>query len=248
MRDELADAYAAFEEDHWWCKGRRRILRALLAKHLRLSPDDRLLEVGVGSGVNLYTIYPRGLDLVGLEPHGGNAAIARGRGDVPVFEGTVENLPSELEGRRFNAITLLDVLEHIEDDRAAVDKLRLMLPAEGRLILAVPAYGWLWGRQDVASQHFRRYTLGGLRRMLEESGFQVERGTYFNTLLFPIFAVVRLAARLLPAVKPDRGTDLDVKTGALSHLLERVLAAERHALGMVDLPFGVSVFVAARKV
>ncbi len=63
--------------------------------------------------------------------------------------------------------------------------------------MAVPAFMFLWGKQDEVSHHHRRYTARSMRRALPQAGFAVDRTSYFNTLLFPPIAAVRVARRLL---------------------------------------------------
>ena len=66
---------------------------------------------------------------------------------------------------------LFDVLEHIPDDAGSLGGVhRLLAPGGGRLYLTVPAYPWLWSPEDELSGHCRRYTLAGLRRVVERAG------------------------------------------------------------------------------
>ena len=95
-------------------------------------------------------------------------------------------------------MTALDVLEHIEDDRGALAEIRRVLRPGGTLLATVPAYRWMWGPQDEISHHYRRYVRDELSEKIEASGLRLRRATYFNTLLLPAVAAVRLAHRLRP--------------------------------------------------
>lgn len=249
MKQEYAGQYADLERGHWWFQGRRRILRRLLRREADWSAPRKVLEVGVGPGVNLYSLYPDGAELMGVEPEPENARIADGLGGIPVHEGTVEKLPDAAAATTFDIITMFDVLEHIEDDRAALDILKARLKPHGRLILTVPAYQWMWGDHDDVNHHFRRYTRGGLKRLLKDAGFVVNRATYFNTWLFPPIALVRLLAKLGPRKKAGAavGSDFDKPSGILNTPLRWLFASESFFLTWMSFPFGVSLFVAARK-
>lgn len=245
MQRDYADQYDALEGGHWYFRARRRILRTLLAR-LPWPARPRILEVGCGPGHNLVEIYPPDAELAGVEPDPVNAPRAAARSGVPVYCATVEQLPPAVADESCDAICLFDVLEHIQDDRAALRILHGKLKPGGLLALAVPAFQWMWGQQDVVNQHFRRYRRPELTTRVREAGFEVIQSTYFNTLLFPVVAAVRLLARLRPT-PPTEGGDFDQAGRPDNPILYRLLACESAWLRRASFPFGVSVYVAARK-
>ena len=245
MEKTYAEHYAVLEGEHWWFRGRRLILRDLLAR-LEWPHQPRILEIGVGPGYNLLEIYPADARLEGVEPDQGLATFAAKRSPAPVFQARVDQLPSEIQDESYDGITMFDVLEHIQDDTDALQIVHRKLRPGGRLVMSAPAYNWLWGQQDIANQHCRRYTLRNLREKLQAANFTIERMTYFNTFLFPPIAAVRLAAHLIrrqPAVEGDFAYVRRSSNAALFSLF----AAERIFLRFLDFPFGVSVFAASRK-
>lgn len=247
MKNDYACAYASYERDHWWFKVRRIILKGLLDRHVSWRAGMRVVEIGTGPGENLGALYPGGIQLAGVEPDPANAERARQKGVAPVYVGTVERLPPEIVPGRQDLICLFDVLEHIADDEAALDRLRELLAEGGWLALSVPAYPWLWGQQDIVNMHCRRYTLSGLCRQLRRHGFAVVRATYFNTVLFPLIALFRLIARLPPWRNRPPRTDFDYSAGPFDALLHGLFRLEWPLLKYIDLPFGGSGFVLARK-
>jgi SAM-dependent methyltransferase len=145
----------------------------------------------------------------------------------------------------FDLVTTLDVIEHIDDDVAALAELRRVLRPGGRLLVAVPAFMFLWGKQDEVSHHRRRYTARTLRRALAQAGFGVDRTSYFNTILFLPVAAVRLGRRLVR--RPGaRQSDFDLGPASLNRLLGAVFGVEASLVARRDLPFGVSVLALAR--
>ena len=144
------------------------------------------------------------------------------------------------------AAGLFDVLEHIRDDARALQIVNRKLRHGGRIVLAVPAYMWLWGQQDVVNQHCRRYTQGELREKLQAANFTVERTTYFNTFLFPPIAAVRLLAHI-GRREPAPDGDFTYAPSSSNAVLFNLFSSERIFLRFLDFPFGVSVFTAAQK-
>jgi len=245
MQETYADEYADLEANHWWFRARRQILRECLHA-LELPPCPSLLEVGVGSGANLYSIYPDDSDVVGVEPDRKLAALARARGSVPIHEATAEELPSEVSEARFDAVTMFDVLEHTENDVHVLEKMRELLAPRGHLVVTVPAFEFLWSPHDVVNRHCRRYTRAELVWKVEQAGFAVIRATYFQALLFPPVAAIRIFRRLTSRPTDQPTTDVH-SLGWLSRVLYRVFVFERRLLRHMDLPVGTSVLLVARK-
>ena len=248
MKPEYVLQYDSFERHHWWFRVRRIILKGLLDHHVGWRPGMNVLEIGTGPGENLYALYPPEVALVGMEPDPTNARLAAARGPVPVQEGTIEQLPPEVSATPQDLICLFDVIEHIEDDEAALDTLWRLLAQDGLLALSVPAYRWMWGQQDVVNLHYRRYTRKELCRKLQRHGFTVVRASYFNGILFPFIAVFRLLAKLPPLKNRPARSDFEYSAGPLNRLLYGLFRLEWPLLKHVNLPFGGSCFVLARKV
>ena len=93
-----------------------------------------------------------------------------------------EEPPASLEPRSFDTAICLNVLEHIEDDRAALRRLYALLKPHGRLALLVPAHPALYNGFDKGVGHFRRYRKPDLDQLLVETGFQTRRIWHFNAL------------------------------------------------------------------
>lgn len=246
MEPRFTSQYGGYEERHWWFRARRAVLRRLLAD-LPWREGLRVLEIGVGSGTNLYGAYPPGGRLVGVEPDPGNAKTAAARGPVPVHIGRAEALPPELGPERFDVVTMFDVLEHTEHDVEVLRGLRDRVADGGWIVLTVPAYRWLWGVQDRVSHHYRRYGRKELARKLREAGYEPERLTYFNTVLFPAIALLRWFRERVRGGRAMRRSDFEYTLGPLDGLLCRLFAAEACLLRFVNLPFGVSLYAAGRK-
>ncbi|MCR9256886.1 MAG: class I SAM-dependent methyltransferase [Alphaproteobacteria bacterium] len=234
-----AEAYlemARIERDHWWFVARREIFADLIAR-LDLPADARILEVGSGTGGNLDLLRRFGT-VSSFEMDGTAIAIARDKvgGAVDIRQGTCPDAVP-FSGERFDLICLFDVLEHIEEDRETLTALKDLLAPGGRILLSVPANPWMFGPHDRFLHHKRRYTRRGLARTIDEGGLTPAFLTHFNTLLFPLAAAARLLDKLRGATESMGSA---VPGTLLNGLFRGLFAAERHVLGRVPLPVGVS--------
>lgn len=246
MEQHYYAEYRELEDSHWWFLGRRAILRRVLADRLPPGPGRRILDVGCGTGGMLSELARHG-DVEGADadPEAVRFCRERGFGGTRLLES--DTLPWEPE--TFDLVTAFDVLEHLDDDRAMVDEVLRVLRPGGAFFLTVPAYAALWGPQDEISHHRRRYRAGQVRALLAGTGLRLERLSYFNTLLFPPIAAVRLARRPFRTTG-DEAADSDFtmnKPGRVNDLLTAVFSSEAPMVARWDLPFGVSVLGIATK-
>src|SRR5439155_35798 len=122
--------------------------------------------------------------VVGVDPAPRAVAYATAQGDFDVRRGGLPRALPFADGERFDVITLLDVLEHVDADVDALARLHDRLHPGGRLLITVPAFGFLWSGHDVINEHKRRYRRPELRAKLERTGFAVRVLSYCNTGLF----------------------------------------------------------------
>jgi SAM-dependent methyltransferase len=231
------------EDRYWWFLGRKVILAEVLRALLPPGRSRRVLDVGCGSGATLVVLQEFG-PVMGLDPAWLALQFCRERGLRDLLQGEASFLP--LQAGRVDLLTLLDVLEHIPDDHAALRELHRVLAPDGWLLLAVPAYQFLWSEHDEALSHCRRYTAPELRAKVEEAGFTVVRLSYAITALFPLAVVFRLAQRLLKRRREPK-TALIEPPGLINRFFYRTLVWEARWLRFRNLPCGLTVLCAARK-
>lgn len=145
---------------------------------------------------------------------------------------------------QFDVVTAFDVLEHVEQDVASLARLGEQLSRDGRLIITVPALPWLWSKHDETHHHFRRYTKASLTGALKRAGLEPVRVSYFNTLLFPLIAGLRLARKAFGIAESADDTMPGPATNAL---FRTVFGLEAHIIGRVNLPVGVSLLAVAKR-
>ncbi len=239
MDRSIYDAMAAQDHKHWWYVARRDVLHDYVARYARLPQAARILEIGCGTGHNLAMLARFGT-VEGSELDPASRALANQR-----FGGMVGDarLP-ELEGvadKTYDMVAILDVLEHVEDDVAALKGIARRLKPGGRILITVPQYPWMWTGHDVANHHFRRYTKASLRAAITGAGLNAAHLTSFNSLLFPLAAASRIAAR----VRRREGSDDAIPPSPVNDMFRTIFGFERHLIGRVPMPPGVSLAVIA---
>jgi len=244
MESATYELAAAAEEVHWWFRGRRAVLRSILRRFLpqESARERTILEIGCGNGGNLPLLSEFGR-VFAIEKDDGARARARARRLADVECGMLpDGVP--FDGRLFDVVALLDVLEHIEDDRGAIETIRARLEPTGLLVIAVPAYQWLWSAHDQKAHHWRRYTSKTLGALLTDAGYSLEYQTYFNTLLFPLAVMHIAASRLL---KTDaHAIGMQPPSEPFNSLLTSVFSLEQAFVPALALPFGLSLLACAR--
>jgi len=231
------------EGKHWWFAGRRRIIAGFVE---RVCGDlgkqrPRILDVGCGTGANLQMLAQFGA-AEGVDVSTDALDFCRARGLADVKPGAAESLP--FPDASFDLVTGLDVVEHLDDDIAGLREMCRVLRPDGRAVLFVPAFMFLWGVQDDISHHRRRYTLPELKQKLRDAGLEIERASYANLTFFVPILIGRVLMRLT-GWRP--ASENNITIGALNGLLGRILGAESWWLQRMNFPFGVSIICVARK-
>jgi SAM-dependent methyltransferase len=233
-----AELLMAADATHWWFRSKAAFVATALRRTRTRAEDGWLVDVGAGAGgVTAMVGWDVGRTMV-VE---GNAAMAAqaGRRGLLAAQGEVAALP--LGDGVAAVVSLLDVIEHLDDPLPCLREARRVLADDGRLVVNVPAHQWLWSRADEALGHVRRYTRERLQRELSAAGFEPVFATHvFSWLVPPVWATRRLS----------RGADAELGLDKTSPVIDRaamvLTAAERSLVGRVGLPLGTSVLCVAR--
>ena len=233
------DRMAAHDSTHWWYRARRDILADYISRYADLPKQARILEIGCGTGHNLPMLATFGT-VDAIEIDDSSRTIASERLGRAVGNAPLPALPG-IERHSYDMVAVLDVVEHIEDDVAALKAMADCLRPGGKILIAVPAHQWLWSAHDVVNHHHRRYSKKTLGAAIAAAGLRAHKMRWFNSLLFPLAAAARVAGRITGRDDSDDSPP----PGPVNALFERIFRLERHLVGRVPMTPGVSIVTLA---
>ena len=238
MEPGYAAYYRHLYEKHWWWRARERIILAQLE---RLKPPGGfgpILDVGCGDGLFFDKLAALGSPEGVEEDATLVTAVGRARGPIHVgpFDETFR------PGRRYALVLLLDVLEHVRDDRACLRRALDLLAPRGTVVITVPAFRILWTTHDIVNRPATRYTKATLGRVAADAGLRIDHVEY----LFQWTALAKLAVHAKQALWPPEPA-LPPLPGRLLNGALRTAAVAEHALfHRLPLPFGSSLLAIGR--
>ncbi|MBI5045338.1 MAG: class I SAM-dependent methyltransferase [Candidatus Levybacteria bacterium] len=240
MSPKLLDIFYKVETTHWWWVGRKEIISFLLKKHLT-NKKNLILDAGCGTGSNILFLKKFG-DVYGVDTSLSATKFCQMRGLKNIKTADVSNLP--YNDNSFDLVCLMDVLEHIKDDKKVIREIFRVLKPQGQLLITVPALPFIYSKHDKAQGHVRRYKKSDLKILFKKTGFTKVHLSYFNFLLSSPIIGIRLLSRLKLFSRLadfDAGLNFDIhKINYLNNFLSNIFSSEKYLLDKIPIPFGVS--------
>lgn len=243
------DRWFELEDRHFWRIAKRELILELVEDNKpEPASGERLRLLDIGGACTLLTReLGRFGDITLVEHDEKTAKFAEETLGLQVHHGSLpDRLPKDLGGP-FDVVTLIDVLEHIDDDVAAARSVLEIMRPGGLLIASVPAVPMLWGEHDVSVHHKRRYMARTLRPVLEAAGFMIERLTYHTSLLFPAVFAQRMWSRLRRGVKEHAEYPVKVPPAIINRPFYSIMNLERRLMRKFDMPIGSSLVAICRR-
>ncbi|MCC6215533.1 MAG: class I SAM-dependent methyltransferase [Polyangiaceae bacterium] len=237
------------EDRHFWHRTRNQLVERRLAR-LGVVAPARVLDLGCGSGCVAAHLARRGLTVTGVDGHRPLLEVARRRAPSATFLAhDLSRGVGALGLGEFAAVGLFDVLEHLDDPRAALEGALGCAAGGGLVVGTVPASMALWSRVDERAGHRLRYEARELRRLLASvPGAVVLEVESLSRVLFPMFWAQRrwVAREAAPAISES---NLAVPPAPVNRALGAlVLAEERLGRAARFLPSpGTSLWFAIRR-
>lgn len=247
MEREQYAIMARREEHHWWYAGMRQVALAVLENALAGRSGLRILDAGCGTGGTTTELRRFG-EVVGVDLAWAALEPARGRGLSDLACASIERLP--FGAATFDVATSFEVVYHlgVASDVSALQEIRRVLKPGGLFLLRVPAHDWLRGEHDRLVHTRHRYSRDEVSRKLADAGFEVERLSWANTVLFLPAVAKRLLERTNGHDPPAAAEpDLWQPPAPINALLRSAIAVEALAIPRgLHLPFGLSLLAVAR--
>ncbi|HCK82991.1 MAG TPA: class I SAM-dependent methyltransferase [Hyphomonadaceae bacterium] len=244
MRGDAYTDMHAVEGEHWWFVARRKILDKIIRRFARRGALQ-LLEAGCGTGGNLRMLANIGR-VTAFEPNAAARSLAQRLGVADVSDGLLP-APHPIQ-ETFDVVCAFDVIEHLDADTESCRALAALIKPDGIGVFTVPAFAFLWSHHDVVLHHKRRYTRAAFLAMLQGAGLEIVYSSYFNFLLFPAIAGVRVLRTALGARDGENDDTAQMPPTPINKALAAVFGAERFLLPALRFPFGVSIVAVVRPV
>jgi len=227
----------------------RRDAVAQLQSRLNVTTPT-ILDVGCSSGYmlcDLTTAFPTATVMGADVVHGPLERLAKASPGVPLFRFDVQTCP--LPSGVIDAVVMLNVLEHVADDQAALGQVYRILKPGGLVVIEVPAGPHLFDDYDRALKHFRRYRLSDVAHAVEQAGFRVLRQSHLGFLLYPAFAVTKRLEQRAHRAPDDlrQHVEHQVTKTATSRVVGLALALEARLGRWVRYPFGIRCVVVGQR-
>mgnify|MGYP001315865649 CR=1 FL=1 len=226
------------QEKHWWFQARKKIIEQIISD-INLKKKINILDFGAGSGVNLDMLKKHGL----VDIHEQNKYA---RNAIKKKQIKIKNLYSTLKIKKnfYDLILMADVIEHVKQPKQLLKNLKKFLKKDGRILITVPAYQFLFSKKDDALGHYRRYNKKSLKKVLH--GFSIERISYFNTFLCIPIIIMTLLNKYL-----NRDYIKEVETTPnfiLNKVCYIIFMSEKYFIKYFSFPFGISIYALVRNV
>jgi len=220
---------------HWYYRAKS----AAMLRMLQGSTFDKVLDVGAGSGFFSRHLLDRTpcREAICVDPNYPFETMETQNGKPIGFVRQTNHFDGHI-------VLMMDVLEHVPDDVGLLRDYAGRVPAGARILITVPAMPWMWSSHDVFLEHYRRYTIAGMSRVIEAAGLKQLSICYYFGLTLPMAAAVRVGRRLLPGCPAPPGSDMRAHSPLVNTALLQLCRAEL-AIFKANRLAGLSVFALA---
>lgn len=227
------------ESSYWWHVSKRNLVMSLMSAHC---PGGKVLECGVGGGKMLSVLKQAGYSVSGFEISE-EAVLNCHRIGIPDVAIQDISKPWPVEEQSFNAIVMLDVLEHCQYPIDVLLHARRALKPDGVLVMTVPARPELMGPWDEMLGHYRRYDTKLLEEQATAADFQINWLSAWNAFSLPIAYFLRFGQKF---INNDSRAEFPRVSPFVNSTLITIADWERKIIASNGLPIGLSLAAVLR--
>lgn len=231
------------ESHHWWFVTKAAFMKQVLKCFIPMT-KQMTLDAGCGTGHNVRFLAECG-NYVGIDVSIEALKFCQKNDHTCLAQANLEQLP--FKDNCFDLIISLDVIEHTKNPWRVIREFKRVLNENGSILVAVPAYRFLFSVHDESLCHMRRYDAKDLRSLLEEAGFEIKYLSYFYCLTFLPVAMIRIFRKLFEKNSHPSTDMFYMPMPGLNAFMKRVMTLEVKLFGHISLPFGTSVMAVAVK-
>lgn len=238
MRQDLYKDLYIQEEKHWWHISKRNVVAGMLGAILR-NRNLKILDIGCGAGKTMDMLSRFGT-VWGLDINKKALSFCKKRGFQHLM--LADAADTGFKDNFFDVVTMLDVLEHTDENTTLQETKRILKP-DGFMIITVPTYQWLWSSWDEALKHKKRYTKHNLGAAVKKNGFTIIQSSYmYSFLTLPVFIFRKLKSR-----QKSYESDFSTNPPFVNFLCTLFANIERYFVMRGWIPFGTSLILVCKK-
>lgn len=221
------------QRNHWWFQSRKKILEQIIIS-TGLKKRSNILDYGTGSGVNLDMLCKFGHVDIHEKNKFARTLVKKNNKKIKRVYST-----NKIKKNFYDLIVAADVIEHIRKPKPTLNNLKKSLKKNGKILVTVPAYQFLFSKKDQSLGHYRRYTKKTLKK--EFKNFKIENISYFNFYLcFPII----LLTFFNQLFNIDYINKAETTPNFFVNLLLRfIFSSEKYFIKYLNFPFGISLYI-----
>lgn len=247
MQEYLYKKMYEVETTHWWFQAKKDILIQLIKN--KIIPNFSkttisIADIGCGAGLLLDSLTKFG-SVTGIDYSNNAIEFCK-----KSFYGELIQADCGIEmnlKKKFDLVIATDLIEHIKDDKIALNNIYNLLNDNGYAIITVPAFQFLWSQHDVNNMHYRRYSLKTLCELIKTNTFNICYLSYYNFFLFLPALMVRIIKKILNF---DKNSNLELSTPPdfINKLFYKLFYTEAKFITKSKrFPFGLSLIAIIKK-
>ena len=242
MDPQIYTLHRENEKEHWWYKGRRKIISSLINDSIKNKQNISILDFGAGSGTNS----------IMLSKYGDVYLYEKDKKSQEYLKKKFKNIKNifileEIDkSKLFDLVVATDVIEHIEKDNDIIKYLSGLIKKNGNILLTVPAYNFLYNERDKFLGHFRRYNTKMIKNITEQY-FKTIKLSYYNFFLFFLSLVLFTMIKILK-FKSFITSAEKTPNSTLNNFFCYIFSSEKFFLKYINFPFGNSIVYLAKKI